>query len=210
MDKWQSIQKFVKPLLPYMISVLVGAGVAFASPIKNWTSGEYVTYSDLNATLNHLHNSVGHNHGPVITAADISASAGIRPEQTTFGSNINRNLVFVGSFMANPDGGTSYLPINTSGTLAVTVSKQSTYGVRIEGAASSGLLSDGGTAIYTVLFNTIGTFAYSEICRTMTGSTNLTAPLSFVLRCSSWGGTWPLADVNPNDIAFAIYSNAVN
>lgn len=197
--------------LKYLFFAMVIAVMVGASPIKNWTSGEYVTYTDLNAVLNHLHANLGHGHGPIITAADISPSAAIRPEQTTFGSNINRSMVYTGTWVINPDGGTAYLPVNQSGSLAVTVSKQSTYGVRLDAAAASGALADGGTMIYTVIFNNAGIDAFDGTCFPMTGGTNLASPLSFVLTCKSMGGpTWPLTSVNPTDISFAVYSNATN
>ena len=212
MDKWQSIQKFVKPLLPYMISVLVGAGVAFASPIKNWTSGEYVTYSDLNATLNHLHNSVGHNHGPVITAADISASAGIRPEQTTFGSNINKTLVASGTWKINPDGGTYYLPVNYAGTLSLTVTRVGSTGVRVEGAAASGTNADGGSDIYTYTLQPVGfDIADSLYCVNQGSVGSLSPPLHIVTDCYDlYDATWPMSMKNPSGVSVLIYSNAVN
>jgi hypothetical protein len=58
-------------------AILAAALAAWAGPIKVWNAGEYITAADLNAALQHLHSSVGHGHGPVITNADISASASI-------------------------------------------------------------------------------------------------------------------------------------
>lgn len=58
-------------------AVLVVALAALAGPIKVWSAGEYITAADLNATLTHLHSSVGHGHGPVVVNSDISASAAI-------------------------------------------------------------------------------------------------------------------------------------
>lgn len=57
--------------------VAVAAGLALSSPIHTWTAGEYITQTDLNAALTHLHNSVGHGHGPILVNADVSASAAI-------------------------------------------------------------------------------------------------------------------------------------
>lgn len=119
-----------------------------ANPIKNWTSSEYVTYTDLNNNFNHLHANLGHGHGPIITANDISASAGIRPEQTTFGAGI-ANLVHLGSYRYNPDGGSAYLQTNAKGSLGITVNTTAT-GFTITGAASTDKLADGGSNVYTV------------------------------------------------------------
>ncbi len=57
-------------------TLLLGAVVS-AGPIHSWVTGEYITASDLNAALTHLHNSVGHGHGPVLINSDISTSAAI-------------------------------------------------------------------------------------------------------------------------------------
>jgi hypothetical protein len=137
------------------------AMLLMAGPIKNWTSNEYITYTDLNNNFNHLHASAGHGHGPIITAADISASAGIRPEQTTFGNSISRNSVFNGTFKANPDGGTVYVLVNAVGSLNVTVTKflgtdGGGNGFSIDGAAQAGALADGGNQIFTVAYQPRG------------------------------------------------------
>lgn len=61
----------------YILGALLLATVGVAGPIKVWAASEYITAADINANFAHLHASVGHNHGAVITNADISASAGI-------------------------------------------------------------------------------------------------------------------------------------
>jgi hypothetical protein len=62
--------------LAIAVALLFAAAVA-AGPIHSWSVGEYISSTDLNAALTHLHNSVGHGHGPVIVNADVSASAAI-------------------------------------------------------------------------------------------------------------------------------------
>lgn len=57
--------------------VMVVAGLALSGPIHSWSNGEYITHTDLNAALTHLHNSVGHGHGPILVNSDVSASAAI-------------------------------------------------------------------------------------------------------------------------------------
>jgi hypothetical protein len=66
----------MKYRLGFLAAVLFGA-FATAGTIKVWSSGEYITATDLNAALAHLHVSVGHGHGPVIINSDVSGSAAI-------------------------------------------------------------------------------------------------------------------------------------
>lgn len=56
---------------------LTAVTLALGSGIKVWSSGEAITYTDLNANFQHLHTNLGHAHGAVVTNADISTSAGI-------------------------------------------------------------------------------------------------------------------------------------
>lgn len=184
-----------------------------ASPIKNWTSNEQITYTDLNNNFNHLHANLGHGHGPIITANDIASNAGIRPEQTTFGSTASRGLVFVGTFTVNPDGGTAYVPVNKSGTLNVGVN------VRIAGngfdvvAAGSGTMTDGGTNPYTVFAQAkgIGTTA-SGICYSLDsptgGSLSTTIDDSYICyEAASWNAA-PV-ETYPQGVSVQVYYNGV-
>lgn len=215
------MEQWIKFLKPYLVSAVIGLALAVvfpvtnqaeASPIKNWTSNEYVTASDLNANFNHLHANLGHGHGPIITAADISSSAGIRPEQTTFGASINRSLVHVGTYIENPDGGTAYMPINWTGTLAVTVTKIGTSGFEIDGAAAAGALSDGGVGIYTVFYRPVNfAIADSVLCSDQ-GAPGQTfgSPLHVAVDCYDLtDATWPMSNIDPSGVAIEIYSNKV-
>lgn len=200
--------------LKYLFFAMIIAAVVGASPIKNWTSGEYVTYSDLNAVLNHLHANLGHGHGPIITAADISPSAAIRPEQTTFGAATNRNLVFEGTFQRNSDGGSAYLPINTGGTLSVTVASNaatvaSSSGFVINGAAATGANADGGSAVYTVFHSVIGTADGHVFCVNSSDPT-LASPLQVITYCDKFLGDTPVGGLAPTIVSVQVYSNAVN
>ena len=228
------MNKWVKFLRPYGVAVVCGLLMAMAwplsevthiveaSPIKNWNSNEYIRYSDLNNVVNHLHANLGHGHGAIITANDISSNAAIRPEQTTFGSTINRALVFAGTFGLNPDGGNAYVPINGTGTLAVTVSKTSissdggTWSVVINGAAQSGLNLDSGVHVYTVMYRPVTFTSYASIFCTDqgggTGSAGFTSsPIGFGVDC--WDvtllATPYAAAVGPTGMAVEVYNNMV-
>ena len=189
-----------------------GMRIIEASPIKNWTSNEQITYNDLNTNFNHLHANLGHGHGPIITANDIASNAGIRPEQTTFGNAVSRNLVFEGTFLKNPDAGAAYLPINYSGSLAVTVAKVSTTGAIITGASASGLLPDAGTSMYTVFYKPTSSSLGGSglwLCYDAVTSSLLYSPLSVSISCqdvTTWGT--PTAG-NPPGLSVEVYSNKV-
>lgn len=60
-----------------VFAILFVAGLALSGPIHSWATGEYITAADLNANMTHLHNNLGHGHGPVIVNADVSTNAAI-------------------------------------------------------------------------------------------------------------------------------------
>lgn len=180
-----------------------------ANPIKNWTSSEYVTYTDLNNNFNHLHANLGHGHGPIITANDISANAGIRPEQTTFGTAMNKNMVFNGTFKANPDGGANYILVNGAGSLSVNVSVSP--GINIDGAANAGTLSDGGTLKYTVFYKGVG-FVIGDTglaCVDQGSTVNLASPFHIAVDCYDLTDATPPSTKNPTGFAVLVYNNAL-
>lgn len=183
-----------------------------ASPIKNWTSNEQISYSDLNNNFNHLHANLGHGHGPIITANDIASNAAIRPEQTTFGLSTNRALVNVSTWKINPDAGTAYVQVNNTGSLVLTVTRIADSGVNIDGAAATGVLPDAGTNVYTVFYKAV---AYdindlSIICVDQASTPSLHSPLHIAVDCVY------LLDLPsslnyraPSGISIQVYSNKV-
>jgi hypothetical protein len=60
-----------------IVAVLLFAYVAGAGAIHSWSTGEYITSTDLNAALGHLHANLGHGHGPILINSDISTGAAI-------------------------------------------------------------------------------------------------------------------------------------
>lgn len=208
------MNEWIKFLRPYGVSVVCGLlmamtfpqidDLAMASPIKNWTSNEYIRYSDLNNVVNHLHANLGHGHGAIITANDIASNAGIRPEQTTFGTAVNRALVHEGTYSRNPDGGSAYVPFNYSGSLVVTITSTLT-GFTLTGSAESGAGPDGGAAIYTVMHSAMGDGGATD-CWTLNSS--LTSPLSLTAYCDYTVGA-AAGGFPPFGVAVQVYSNKV-
>lgn len=190
-----------------VLALLVGVAsvqVTTASPIKNWTSNEYVTYTDLNNALNHLHANLGHAHGPIITSADISGSAGITATQTAFPNALK--LVANGTWNINPDGGTAYVPMNFSGTFAVTVTKLSTTGYTISGPSGSGNNSDGGTQVFTIIQTGHG--ASTPVICNPDFPVNFNGPLNVQYACTDVAT--PATKLNPSQVNLVIYDNRVN
>lgn len=211
MEKW--LNRFSILVVATVLTAMVWPPVddlIVASPIKNWASNEYIRYSDLNNVVNHLHASVGHGHGAIITANDIASNAGIRPEQTTFGSSINRSLVHIGSYLKNPDGGTAYLPLNYSGDLAVTVTSNAS-GFSVAGAAAAGANPDGGSVIYTTFATASGyNSAAATLCYEGVGSTTLSSPLTHDYLCQTIASLSGAASyLSPSAVSLLIYSNEV-
>ncbi len=185
-----------------------------ASPIKNWTSNEYVTYTDLNNNFNHLHANLGHGHGPIITANDISSNAQIRPEQTTFGPSLttSRGLVYVGTHIINPDGGTLYNKLNYAGTLSVDVYR-SASGYTVSAGAGSGALQDAGTMIYSIFTQQLDlglTASNLTMCFPAYASTVLASPLTYSAICQTVASFSTVAvNAPPPAVSVQIYSNKV-
>lgn len=200
-----------KATIAFWLGLVLAGAVVTASPIKNWTTSEYVTYTDLNNNFNHLHANLGHGHGPIITADDISSSAKIRPEQTTFGASINKSMVFVGTFRTNPDGGSAYTSINSTGSLVVNVTK-SVNGYTVLAASAYGINSDGGTSIYTIFNKSVGYgSAGNSLCYDTLASTTLISPLSLSVDCINVASlpTGPITYLSPSGVAIEVYSNKV-
>lgn len=194
------MQKTTKKLIGMAILCLcVSFAYSYGSPIKNWTSNEYVTYTDLNNNFNHLHANLGHGHGPIITSDDIAPNAGIRPEQTTFANQ--QRIVANGVWRINPDGG-AFIPVNYSGTLPITVGRTTT-GVRVQGAAQTGYNADGGTEVYNMTYTPfdlyIGCFARSF---------NYTSPFDVYIDCYNSPAS-STVDKIPAAIGIQVYTNKV-
>lgn len=64
----------MKYRLGFLAAVLFGA-FATAGSIKTWSSGEYITSTDLNAALSHIHTTMVGGHGPRLINADIASGA---------------------------------------------------------------------------------------------------------------------------------------
>ena len=216
------MEKWIKFLQPYGVAAMCGLLMAVAwpltegvktveaSPVKVWSSNEYIRYSDLNAVISHLHANLGHGHGAIITANDIASNAAIRPEQTTFGSSVNRTLVAVGTWEVNPDAG-AFLPINTSGELELTITPITGSGFNIDGAAGTGALSDAGTDIYTVFYKAVG-FEIGDtglICTDQGSTVSLSSPLHIAVDCFDLTDATPPSNKVPNGVAVQVFSNKV-
>ncbi len=66
----------MKKHLPIIVVAIIAA-IAYAGPIKTWSSGETITAGDLNANFAHIHNTMVGSHGARLVNTDVSASANI-------------------------------------------------------------------------------------------------------------------------------------
>lgn len=57
--------------------LVLGITAAIAGAIKTWAPGDTLTAGDLNATFQHIHNSMVGGHGARLVDSDVSASAAI-------------------------------------------------------------------------------------------------------------------------------------
>jgi hypothetical protein len=98
-----------------LLAALVVAGLVVAGPIKAWNGTETITYTDLNSNFTHLHNSVGHGHGPVIVNADISASAAITHSKLARPGLVPKLWAIVANCTSSPCTVQEQSPANGSG-----------------------------------------------------------------------------------------------
>lgn len=85
-----------------VFAVMFLSGLAISGPIHTWVAGEYITYTDLNANLQHLHNNLGHGHGPVLVNADINTSAAIAHTKMATPALLPKAWAYVAAACATP------------------------------------------------------------------------------------------------------------
>jgi hypothetical protein len=152
-------------LLPLVIfvlglgfAVLVPPGLALASAIKVWTTGETLRSADLNAVLAHIHNNMVGAHGARLTNADVNASAAIAHSKLQTPALIPKAWAYVQpSCGASPcsiaassavnsitrvsqglyDVTLSYTPANVNFAVLVTPTAGSAYLCRVSAIATS-------------------------------------------------------------------------
>ena len=130
-------------------AAILGAIMASAGSLKTWSTGEYITATDLNANLAHLHNSVGHGHGAVIVNADVSTSAAIAHSKLASPSLVPR--AFVNIYGGACTSGTCSTTTRTGVTSVVNTGTAGTYTVTLSTTQN--------TAYYAVLITASGQVA---------------------------------------------------
>lgn len=128
---------------PWVLAVLVLAGIAGAGTIKNWSIGEVITAAQLNQALNHIHTNMVGGHGARLINADVSGSAAIASSKLADGEMIPWAKVSVGG---------NYLLPCTSGTCDI-------YGERnVESVERTG------AGTYTVTFSSAIVWPVTALC----------------------------------------------
>jgi hypothetical protein len=86
-----------------IIAGILVAGFAAAGTIHVWGTGEYITASDLNAVLAHIHNNMVGGHGARLVNSDISSAAAITHTKLATPALLPKLWAQV---LVPPDGGT--------------------------------------------------------------------------------------------------------
>lgn len=89
-----------KQIAGALAAVLLVAGLANASAIKVWVSGELLRYTDLNANFAHIHATMVGSHGARLVNSDVSATAAIALTKLATPQLIPKMFVSMGSVCA--------------------------------------------------------------------------------------------------------------
>lgn len=78
------------------------AGMAGASTIHTWASGDTVNAADLNANFNHIHNTMVGGHGARLVNADVSSTAAVAHSKLATPALVPKAWAYVASCGADP------------------------------------------------------------------------------------------------------------
>ena len=128
-----------KQLLGILLASFVFGGIALAGAIHTWAPGDVFLSSDINSTLQHIHNSmVGSGHNLLVNA-DVSASAAITHSKLATPALVPKAWAYVAATCASgtctlaaSSGISSITAGGTNGTYTVTFSTaraDANYGV---------------------------------------------------------------------------------
>lgn len=133
--------------------IALGVTAAIGGSIKTWSSGEVLTASDLNATFQHIHNSMVGGHGARLVNADVNASAAISHSKLATPGLIPKGWVWTPTTCT---AGTCALTVNSGATIsAVAWNSTGNYGVNLSPTRAN--------ANYALIVTPVGTAVF---CRT--------------------------------------------
>lgn len=103
-----------------IIAALLLAPWAVAGAIHSWSTGEYITATDLNAALTHIHNTMVGGHGPRLINADVSTSAAIAHSKLATPGLVAKAWVALSATCVTSGAGAACTAVDSSGTAVVT------------------------------------------------------------------------------------------
>lgn len=135
----------------FILGAVLLAAVAGAGSIKVWSTGEYITSTDLNANFAHIHNQMVGGHGARLVNADVSNSAAISHSKLATPALVPKAWAVIDTCVGSTDGGagsTCTVP-DKSVVTSVTVGATGTYTVNFPARANAnyGVLVNSHTAL---------------------------------------------------------------
>lgn len=131
----------------FILGAVLLAAVAGAGSIKVWSTGEYITSTDLNANFAHIHNQMVGGHGARLVNADVSSSAAISHSKLATPSLVPKLWVATDTCNGATDGGSGGTCnlLDSSGVTSVTAGTTGNYSVLFpaRGSTNYGVLVTG-------------------------------------------------------------------
>lgn len=114
-----------------ILAVVLLAIGATASSIKVWSTGEYLTSTDINANFAHIHSLMVGGHGARLLNADVSGSAAIAHSKLATPTLVPKAWAAISSCTGATDGGTgdTCTLIDSSGITSIIAGVTGTYTV---------------------------------------------------------------------------------
>lgn len=91
----------------FILGAVLLAAVAGAGSIKVWSTGEYITSTDINANFAHIHNQMVGGHGARLVNADVSSAAAISHAKMATPSVLPKAWAINDTCLGTTDGGTT-------------------------------------------------------------------------------------------------------
>lgn len=123
----------------FILGAVLLAAVAGAGSIKVWSTGEYITATDINANFTHIHSQMVGGHGGRLLNADVSSSAAISHAKLATPALLPKAWAVTDTCVGSTDGGagsTCTVP-DKSVVTSVTVGATGTYTVNFPARANA-------------------------------------------------------------------------
>jgi hypothetical protein len=135
----------------FILGAVLLAAVAGAGSIKVWSTGEYITSTDINANFAHIHNQMVGGHGARLVNADVSSAAALSHAKLATPALVPKSWVVIATCAGATDGGSggTCTLADSSNITSVTAGTTGNYTVTFpaRGSANYGVLVNSHTSL---------------------------------------------------------------